>query len=250
MSHSACIAGDNEKETIMNSMKVATREEWLIARKALLEKEKAHTRAKDEISQQRRALPWVKLDENYVFETETGKVSLAELFGDKSQLIVYHFMFGPEWAEGCKSCSFWADSFNGLEPHLNGRDIAFVAVSRAPMSSLMPFKKRMGWSFNWVSSHSNSFNADFNVSFSSDHNSENPATYNFQEMSSSPMEEAHGTSVFAKDDAGNIYHTYSTYGRGLDITNAAYSYIDMVPKGRNEPSEGNPMVWVKHHDAY
>lgn len=234
----------------MNPMKVATREEWLIARKALLEKEKAHTRIKDEISLERRALPWVKLDENYVFETETGEVSFSELFGDKSQLIVYHFMFGPEWAEGCKSCSFWADSFNGLEPHLNGRDIAFVAVSRAPVSSLMPFKKRMGWSFNWVSSHSNSFNADFHVSFSSDHNSENPATYNFQEMSSFPMEEAHGTSVFAKDEDGNIYHTYSTYGRGLDATNAAYSYIDMVPKGRDEPSEGNPMGWVKHHDAY
>lgn len=241
---------DNEKEPILNPIKVATREEWLIARKALLEKEKAHTRIKDEISQERQELPWVKLDENYVFETETGKVSLAELFGDKSQLIVYHFMFGPEWAEGCKSCSFWADSFNGLEPHLNGRDIAFVAVSRAPMSSLMPFKKRMGWSFNWVSSHSNCFNTDFNVSFSSDHNSENPATYNFQEMSSFPMEEAHGTSVFAKDEDGNIYHTYSTYGRGLDATNAAYSYIDMVPKGRDEPSEGNPMGWVKHHDAY
>lgn len=226
----------------MQSIKTASREEWLAMRRTLLEKEKAHTKQRDVISKERRALPWVKIDENYIFETEEGDVSLSDLFGDKSQLVVYHFMFGPEWTEGCKSCSFWADSFNGLEPHLNGRDIAFVAVSRGPMSLLSPFKKRMSWSFNWVSSHLSTFNADFNVSFGSDHKPENPVTYNFKDDTIYPMDEAHGTSVFAKDEDGNIYHTYSTYGRGLDVTNAAYSYIDMVPMGRNEPAEGNPMA--------
>lgn len=239
-----------EEETSMKPIKTGSREEWLSARKTLLEKEKAHTMQKDALSEERRALPWVKIDENYVFETETGEASLSDLFGAQSQLIVYHFMFGPEWIEGCKSCSFWADSFNGLEPHLNGRDIAFVAISRAPMSLLLPFKKRMGWNFTWVSSHANRFNADFDVSFGSDHKPENPVTYNFKEKTFYPMDEAHGTSVFAKDEAGSLYHTYSTYGRGLDVTNAAYSYIDMVPMGRNEPPAGNPMEWVRHHDAY
>lgn len=233
----------------MATIKTATREEWLTARKSLLVKEKAQTRLKDELSEERRALPWVPVKENYVFETEGGDATLSELFGDKSQLIVYHFMFGPEWQEGCKSCSFWADSFNGLEPHLNGRDIAFATVSRAPLGKLLPFKQRMGWDFNWVSSYPNTFNADFDVSFGSEHKSENPVTYNFKENNHYPMDEAHGTSVFAKDEEGNIYHTYSTYGRGLDVTNAAYSYIDLVPKGRDEEA-GNTMAWVKHHDAY
>ncbi len=234
----------------MQAIKTATRQEWLSARRALLEKEKAHTRLKDAISAERRALPWVRIDKEYLFETEDGDASLSDLFGEKSQLIVYHFMFGPEWEEGCKSCSFWADSFNGLEPHLNARDIAFVAISRAPISLLLPFKKRMGWNFRWVSSFPNSFNADFNVSFGSDHQPENPVTYNFKEKAFYPLDEAHGTSVLAKDGDGTIYHTYSTYGRGLDVTNAAYSYIDMAPKGRDEPAEGNPMAWVRHHDAY
>lgn len=234
----------------MTKPEITTRKEWLSARLALLEKEKAHTRLKDEISAERRALPWVALDREYLFTTESGDASLSELFGDHSQLIVYHFMFGPEWQEGCKSCSFWADSFDGLEPHLNGRDIAFAAVSRAPMSKLLPFKNRMGWTFNWVSSSENSFNADFDVSFGSDHRPEDPVRYNFNDNAIYPMDEAHGTSVFARDEDGTIYHTYSTYGRGLDITNAAYSYIDMTPKGRNEPAEGNPMEWVRHHDSY
>lgn len=234
----------------MASINTATREEWLAARKSLLEKEKAHTRLKDELSEERRALPWVKLDKNYVFETENGVISLSDLFASKSQLIVYHFMFGPKWESGCVSCSFWADSFNGLEPHLNARDIAFTAVSSAPMSMLSPFKKRMGWDFNWVSSNANTFNADFNVNVGPDKNPEDPVLYNFKEMPAFPVDEMHGTSVFAKDEDGQVYHTYSTYGRGLDVTNAAYSYIDMVPKGRDEPSEGNPMAWVTHHDAY
>lgn len=234
----------------MSSIKTASREEWLEARLALLDAEKLHTKQKDALSAARRNLPWVKIDKSYVFETENGKVSLSDLFGDKSQLIIYHFMFGPEWESGCVSCSFWADSFNGLEPHLNNRDIAFAAVSSAPMEMLSPFKKRMGWAFNWVSSNTNTFNADFNVNAGPDHKQDEPVLYNFKEIPSYPVDEMHGTSVFAKGEDGQIYHTYSTYGRGLDITNAAYSYIDMVPKGRDEPSEGNPMAWVKHHDAY
>ena len=234
----------------MSSIKSATREEWLAARRDLLTREKALTQAKDAIAVARRALPWVKLDKSYTFEGENGDTPLTALFGGCSQLIVYHFMFGPEWDEGCVSCSFWADSFDGLEPHLNARDIAFAAVSRAPMNMIAPFKKRMGWSFNWVSSHSNEFNADFHVSFGSDHKPEDPVYYNFREDTLFPLDEAHGTSVFAKDNGGQIHHTYSTYGRGLDVTNAAYSYIDLTPKGRSEPAGGNPMAWVRHHDSY
>lgn len=235
----------------MTAIKTATRDAWLKARLDLLEQEKKHTRQKDVLSAARRALPWVKIEKDYVFQCEDGTTrSLAELFGERTQLIVYHFMFGPEWDAGCVSCSFWADSFNGLQPHLNDRDIAFAAVSRAPMSKLLSFKKRMGWSFDWVSSFENDFNADFDVSFGSLHKPEDPVTYNFKEDTFYPMDEAHGTSVFARDADGTVYHTYSTYGRGLDATNAAYSYIDMVPKGRGEPAEGNLMAWVRHHDSY
>ncbi|MEQ9364157.1 MAG: DUF899 domain-containing protein [Leptospirales bacterium] len=235
----------------MTPTKTATREEWLQARRDLLQKEKAHTREKDAISEARRALPWVELDQEYIFETAAGgEATLGDLFSKYSQLIVYHFMFGPDWEAGCKSCSFWADSFNGLAPHLNARDIAFVAVSRAPMSKIAPFKERMGWSFDWVSSAKNSFNADFHVGFDADQKNDRPLMYNFMEIQSAPMDEMHGTSVFARDDAGRLYHTYSMYGRGLDQTNAAYGYIDLTPKGRNEPPEGNPMAWVTHHDSY
>lgn len=234
----------------MTPNKTATRSEWLAARRDLLQKEKAHTREKDALARARRELPWVRLDQNYVFETPDGTATLGDLFQGRSQLIVYHFMFGPDWEAGCKSCSFWADSFNGLGPHLNARDISFVAVSRAPMSKLAAFQQRMGWNFAWVSSANNRFNADFNVGFGPDQPSDGPLMYNFTEVENVPMDEMHGTSVFARDDAGNIYHTYSTYGRGLDNTNTAYSYIDLTPKGRDEAPEGNPMGWVRHHDAY
>ena len=234
----------------MTSPKTATRDQWLDARRDLLIREKALTREHDAIAAARRDLPWVKIDQSYVFDGPGGDIALEDLFGGHSQLIVYHFMFGPEWGEGCVSCSFWADNFNGTEAHLNARDIALVAVSKAPLSKLLPFKKRMGWDFTWVSSHANSFNADFGVSFGSDHERDDPVTYNFQENTFYPLDEAHGTSVFAKSKDGTVYHTYSTYGRGLDVTNAAYSYVDMTPKGRNEPSEGNPMAWVRHHDSY
>lgn len=238
----------------MTQIKTATRAQWLAARRDLLELEKAHTRQKDEITQARKSLPWVKLDKDYTFQTDNGEVAMADLFGDHSQLIVYHFMFGPEWQAGCISCSFWADTFNGLAPHLAQRDIAFVAVSSAPMSMLAPFKKRMGWGFDWVSSSTNDFNADFDVGFGPDRvadaPTDRPLMYNFKEIDAAMMDEMPGTSVFAKGEDGAIYHTYSTYGRGLDITNAAYSYIDMTPNGRNEAPTGNPMSWVKHHDAY
>lgn len=237
----------------MHEKNTVSREEWLTARRALLEKEKAYTRLKDEITRERQALPWVRIGKDYLFETETGEVSISALFQEHSQLIIYHFMFGPAWEIGCKSCSFWADSFDGLAPHLAAKDIAFTAVSSAPMAKLKQFKKRMGWSFDWVSSSSSTFNTDFNVGFGpnrTDRPQGAPLMYNFKEIDAAPMDEMHGTSVFAKDENGAIYHTYSTYGRGLDITNAAYSYIDMTPRGRDEPAEGNPMGWVKHHDAY
>lgn len=235
----------------MTSINTATKEEWLIARRELLEKEKAHTRMKDEISAARRELPWVKVEKDYVFQTENGTVTFADLFGENSQLIVYHFMYGPNWGEeGCVSCSYWADNFEGLTPHLNARDIAFTAISSAPMSKISPYKKRLGWSFNWVSSDETTFNEDFNVGFPEERSNDDPVMYNFKEIDSSPMDEMHGTSVFAKDDEGNIYRTYSAYGRGLEITNAAYAYIDMAPKGRQESSEGNPMAWLKRNDSY
>ncbi|MGH1350967.1 MAG: DUF899 domain-containing protein [Methyloligellaceae bacterium] len=234
----------------MKTQNIVTRAEWLQARRELLEKEKAHTRMKDEITSARLALPWVKLEKDYQFQTDIGTRSFGDLFANRSQLIVYHFMFGPEWDAGCVSCSYWADSFNGLAPHLAARDISFVAVSSAPMAKITPFKKRMGWDFTWVSSNQNTFNPDFHVGFPAGKNTDTPLMYNFMEIDNPPMDEMHGTSVFARDKDGAIYHTYSTYGRGLDITNAAYAYIDMTPKGRNESPSGNPMAWVKHHDAY
>lgn len=234
----------------MTIEKTATRQQWLEARRALLQLEKAHTRQKDEITKARQALPWVRLDKNYVFETETGEAAFAELFKGHSQLVVYHFMFGPAWKAGCVSCSFWADSFNGLTRHLAARDISLVAISSAPMSMISPFKKRMGWEFDWVSSAPSTFNEDFDVGFGPDRSTVRPLMYNFEEIDTSPMDEMHGTSVFARGNDGAVYHTYSTYGRGLDVTNAAYAYIDMTPSGRNEAATGNPMAWVRHHDSY
>ncbi|MBS8261853.1 DUF899 domain-containing protein [Roseibium polysiphoniae] len=229
---------------------IATREDWLKARLALLDRERALTKLKDEVSAARRDLPWVKVGKDYVFETEDGPKSLSQLFGQRSQLIVYHFMFGRDWEEGCKSCSFWADSYEGLAPHLAARDIAFTAISSAPLARLLAFKKRMGWNFDWVSSSENSFNHDLDVGFDEGRPKDLSRAYNFGLMPAAFMDEMHGTSVFAKDKHGVVYHTYSTYGRGLDATNAAYAYIDLTPKGRNEPSEGNPMAWLRHHDKY
>lgn len=234
----------------MTEQNTATREEWLVARRALLEKEKAHTRMKDEITKERQALPWVRVEKEYSFETPEGPRSLADLFQGHSQLIVYHFMYGAEWKNPCVSCSLWADNFNGLPPHLAQKDIGFVTVSSAPLAMIAPFKTRMGWDFDWVSSEASTFNADFNVGFGPGHPTDGPLMYNFREVENMQIDELPGISVFARGDDGAIFHTYSAYSRGLDITNSAYSYIDMTPRGRDEPVEGNKMGWVKHRDAY
>lgn len=233
----------------MTDHPVVSHTQWLEQRKALLDKEKAFTRERDALSAARRALPWVRIDTDYVFDGEDGPVTLSDLFGPYSQLIVQHFMFGRDWEDGCVSCSFWADNFNGIEAHLNARDIAFTAISRGPLDRILPFKRRMGWHFPWVSSAHNTFSEDFQVSFAEDRNTDEPVTYNYSETVM-PMNEMPGVSVFAKDGDGTLYHTYSTYGRGLDILNGAYNYIDLTPKGRDEPAEGNPMAWVRHHDRY
>jgi len=234
----------------MNTPKTTTREDWLQARKALLLREKEHTKLKDEIDAARRALPWVKMEKTYGFHSAEGTKTLGDLFGPHSQLIVYHFMFGPSWDAPCKSCAFWADSYNGLTPHLNARDVAFVAVSSAPLNRLQQFKDRMGWSFDWVSSNGTGFNHDFDVGYGPDRPENRSNAYNFGTMVSAPMDEMHGTSVFAKDGDGTVFHTYSMYGRGLDATNAAYAYIDLTPNGRSEPSSGNPMAWLQYSDNY
>lgn len=232
----------------MSDINIASREEWLTARRALLEKEKAHTKLKDEVTVQRQALPWVKVEAEYVFDTKDGSKTFNDLFDGKSQMIVYHFMFGPDWEQGCVSCSFWADTFNGLAAHMAARDTAFVVVSSAPLSKINDYKKRMGWEFNWVSSNQNTFNADYNVGFGGIHKNTKPLMYNFQEIEKAMMDEMHGTSVFARKSDNDIYHTYSTYGRGLEITNAAYTYLDLTPKGRDENGAG--MSWLRRHDSY
>lgn len=235
----------------MTLHKIASRADWLTARKALLAREKEHTRLKDDIAKARQALPWVKVEDSYIFETSTGQKSLSDLFGGRSQLITYHFMFGPDWENPCKSCSFWADSYAGLTPHLAAQDIAFVAVSSAPIARLLPFKARMGWDFEWVSSHGTAFNVDYDVGFGPDRPDDRHNSYNFGTMQNPHLDEMHGTSVFAKDDGGAVYHTYSMYGRGLDATNAAYAYMDLTPNGRrSEPPEGNPMAWLEYRDSY
>lgn len=232
----------------MLDAKIVSREEWLVTRRALLEKEKAHTKLKDELTAQRQALPWVKVESAYQFDAVDGKKSLNDLFNGHSQLIVYHFMFGPDWEQGCVSCSFWADTFNGLAAHLAARDTAFVVVSSAPLLKINDYKKRMGWEFDWVSSNKNSFNTDYNVGFGGMHKNKKPLMYNFKEIESAMMDEMHGTSVFARKGDDDIYHTYSTYGRGLEITNATYTYLDLTPKGRDE--NGNGMSWLRRHDSY
>lgn len=228
---------------------VVSQSEWLAARRALLAKEKEVTRQRDELSRQRRALPWVKVDTNYVFEGPRGRMPLLDLFNGCSQLIIYHFMLGPGWPEGCPSCSFLADHFDGALPHLAQRDVSFAAVSRATMAEIAAFKKRMGWSFPWVSSNGNSFNRDFHVSFTPEQKAGGKVYYNYA-LTEFPSEEAPGLSVFAKNEAGEIFHTYSSYARGLDILVGAYNFLDLAPKGRDEDALPWTMAWVRHHDRY
>jgi predicted dithiol-disulfide oxidoreductase (DUF899 family) len=229
--------------------RVVSRDEWLAARKQLLAKEKQLTRQRDAVSDERRELPWLKVEKNYVFDGPDGKETLADLFQGKNQLIVYHFMFGPEWNEGCPRCSFNMDHTDGALVHLAQRDVRFVAISRAPLPKIEAFKKRMGWRFNWVSSYGNDFNYDYHVSFTKDEMAKGNVYYNF-DMNEFPSEEAPGISVFYKQGTGDIFHTYSTYARGNDPLIGTYNYLDLVPKGRDEFGLQDAMSWVRHHDRY
>jgi predicted dithiol-disulfide oxidoreductase (DUF899 family) len=229
--------------------KVVSQIEWFAARKDLLAKEKDFTRQRDVLSAERRKLPWVRVDKEYVFDTPGGKETLANLFGGRSQLIVYHFMFGPGWVEGCPSCSFVADHFDGSVVHLAHRDVTLLAASRAPLSQIETFKKRMGWRFQWVSSFANDFNRDYNVSFTKDEMAQGKVYYNYG-MRAFGSEEAPGLSVFHKDLGGDVFHTYSSYGRGLDMLMGAYNFLDLAPKGRDEDGLKFSMAWVRHHDKY
>jgi predicted dithiol-disulfide oxidoreductase (DUF899 family) len=234
-------------ERDMTAHQIVSPQGWTAARLKLLEEEKAFTRARDELSAARRALPWEKVEKDYVFEGANGSVSLADLFRGKSQLIVYHFMFGPDWEAGCKSCTFWADNFERNVIHLNARETNLVLISRGPIDKLLAYRKRMGWTMEWVSSLNNSFNQDFAVSFptaaSREGNNYNFGTIHFD------GDEAPGTSVFATEN-GAIYHTYSTYARGLDMLNSAYQLLDLVPKGRAEQELEFSMEWLRRRDEY
>jgi predicted dithiol-disulfide oxidoreductase (DUF899 family) len=233
----------------MQPHKIVSREEWIEARKALLAREKDFTRARDRLSEERRALPWVKVEKPYMFESASGTKTLADLFKGRPQLVVQHFMFAPEWNEGCKSCSFWADGFERMIPHLAARDTTLVAVSRAPVAKLEAFKKRMDWTFDWVSSAPSDFNFDYAVSFTPDQVKSGANIYNFG-TSGFGVEEAPGISVFCRDEAGDIFHTYSCFARGLDMMNAAYHYLDLTPLGRHEDGLPRAMDWVRLRDQY
>jgi predicted dithiol-disulfide oxidoreductase (DUF899 family) len=228
---------------------IVSREEWLAERKRHLSKEKEFTRLRDELSRERRELPWVRVEKKYVFDAPGGTQTLSDLFEGRSQLVVYHFMFGPSWEQACKSCSFWADNFNGIVVHLEHRDVTLLAVSRAPLEKIQAFRKRMGWGFKWVSSFGTAFNADFHVSFSPEELAKGEVDYNYV-MQKFPSDEAPGVSVFLKNAEGGIFHTYSSYSRGLDMLNGAYHYLDLVPKGRDEAQLRFSMEWVRHHDRY
>ena len=231
----------------MTKHKVVSRENWLKARKALLVKEKKFTRERDRVAQARRDLPWVKVEKDYLFEGPEGRETLARLFGKKSQLVVYHFMFAPGWGAGCPHCSFWADHYGSMLPHLGARDVSFVVISRAPWSEIKPFKKRMGWNFKWVSSNRNDFNYDFHVSFTPQDIKRKAVFYNYV-TGDMPMTDREGISVFYKDKKGDIFHTYSTFARGIDAVNPTYQFLDLVPKGRDEHGRGQ--FWVRYHDKY
>jgi predicted dithiol-disulfide oxidoreductase (DUF899 family) len=229
---------------------VVSQEQWLEARRALLAEEKASTRERDRLAEKRRALPWVKVEKNYVFEAAGGRrLTLADLFDGRGQLVVYHFMFGPDWEEGCPGCSLLSDQVDGARQHFEHNDVSFVAVSRAPIAKLDAYRKRMGWTFRWVSSAGSDFNFDYYVSFPEGTRARG-VFYNFEQQDDPEVDELPGVSVFTKDDDGTIYHTYSTYGRGGEMFLPVYSWLDVVPKGRNETKNGNLMDWVKRHDRY
>ena len=226
--------------------RVVARDEWLDARRQLLGREKEFTRLRDEIGREQRALPWEAVEQEYVFDGPDGRETLADLFDGRSQLIVYHFMFAPEDDAGCPHCSFWADSFDANVVHLNARDVTMVAVSRAPYAKLAAYRDRMGWTFKWLSSEGSDFNYDYGVSFAPDETGD--LVYNFG-TKAPELPDREGMSVFYRDEDGNLFRTYSTYARGIDMLNAAYNYIDLVPKGRDEQGRA-PQFWVRRHDEY
>jgi len=232
----------------MEPHKVVSQEEWLEASRELLKKEKEFTKARDALSAERRKLPWVNVTANYVFDTTEGKKTLSDLFGKNSQLIVYHFMFAPGWKEGCPGCSFISDHIDGARGHLIHHDVSFVVVSRAPLEEFLPYKKRMSWNFPWVSSAGCDFNRDYQVSFTEESIKSGHDMYNFEKGAAKKPGESPGVSIFYKGNRGDIFHTYSSYGRGPDLLIGAYNWLDLTPKGRNE--DGNMGSWMKRHDEY
>lgn len=241
-----------QTSTSSNALKdhsVVSHQEWLTARTAHLAREREFTRLRDELSRQRRELPWEKVEKQYTFEGPNGTETLAGLFENRSQLIVYHFMFAPSSEAGCPHCSFWADNFNDVIVHMNHRDVTMVAISRAPLAKLAAFKKRMGWSFKWLSSGGTSFNYDYNVSFTPEDLKRGTDFYNYRNGNAG-HEDREGVSVFYKDDSDTIFHTYSAYARGIDLLNTAYNYLDLLPKGRDEDQLQFTQAWVRHHDSY
>jgi len=233
----------------MEKHQVVSSKDWIEARRELLIKEKEFTRLREQLSQQRRDLPWEAVDKKYVFEGPAGKQTLAELFDGRSQLIVYHFMFDPSWEKGCPHCSFWADRVERNIIHLNHRDVTMVAISHAPFRKLDAYRKAMGWTFKWLSSYDSDFNYDYHVSFKPEEVARGEIHHNYRQRKAS-MSEVAGISVFFRDSSGEIFHTYSCYERGLDMMNAAYQYLDLVPKGRDEVGQANPQFWVRRHNEY
>jgi predicted dithiol-disulfide oxidoreductase (DUF899 family) len=233
----------------MQPHRIVSHDEWLAARKAFLVQEKQFTRARDDLSRQRRELPWVRVEKDYVFGGPDGTHTLADLFGGKNQLIIQHFMFHPDWNDACKSCSFWADGYDRAVVHLAARDTAMAAVSRAPVAKIEAFKKRMGWTFPWLSEGANGFGHDFGVAFTPDEIASGQPLYNFGTQRFG-IEDAPGISVFYRNDAGDLFHTYSCYARGLDMMNVAYQYLDLTPQGRQERDLSPRMSWVRLRDRY
>ena len=236
-------------ETPTTNHPVVPRDKWLAERKTLLAQEKELTRLRDQVASERRALPWVRVEKNYVFDTPEGKRSLADLFEDRHQLMVQHFMFGPGWEQGCPSCSFMADHIDGMKIHLEHRDLTCVAISRATLPEIKRFRQRMGWQFKWVSSNGSDFNYDFGVSFTPEQIAQGEVPYNYT-LQPFPAEEAPGISLFYRDDAGEVFHTYSTYGRGVEVMMGTYNMLDLTPRGRDERDVFYKMEWLRHHDRY
>ena len=242
-------SGTANSEVNTTNHAVVSQDRWVTERKTLLAHEKELTRLRDQIARERRALPWVRIEKNYAFDGLEGRRTLSGLFDGRRQLLVQHFMFGPGWSQGCPSCSFMADHTDGMNVHLAHRGVTLVAISRAPLADIERFRQRMGWKFNWLSSNGSDFNCDFGVSFTPEEINEGEVYYNYAKRAF-PSSEAPGISVFYKDDAGDVFHTYSTYGRGVEAMMGTYDLLDLVPKGRDEHNPAHAMDWVRHHDRY